>query len=67
MGISANISVFFVLLLVLSVPSLVWAEDSCLCDCMMQQVIELTQLPITLKMKGGKSSPLGYDLHHFPG
>lgn len=45
--------VFFVfwLLTFSSVPSLIWAEDSCLCDSTIHHVRELTQLPITLKLK----------------
>lgn len=34
-----------------SVSSLIWAEDSCLCDSTVHRVRELTQLPITTKLK----------------
>lgn len=34
-----------------SVSSLIWAEGSCLCDSTIHRVRELTQLPITMKLK----------------
>lgn len=45
--------VFFVfwLLTFSSVPSLIWAEDSCLCDSTIHHVREMIQLLITLKLK----------------
>lgn len=42
-----------------SVLSLIWVEDSCLCDSVIHHVTELSQLPITLKLK--KRTPV------FPG
>lgn len=42
-----------------SVPSLIWAQDSCLCDRVIHHATELIQLPVTLKLeKNPNPSPL---------
>lgn len=53
MVIRADISVLCVALnsLFPSIPSLMWAKDSCLCDSVIHPVTELTQLPVTWKLK----------------
>lgn len=53
MAIRADISVLCVSpnSLFPSVPSLIWAKVSCLCDSVIRPVTELTQLPVTLKLK----------------